>query len=215
MRQHELDHILSREKEIVPSAKFTASVMDAIRSEAAAPPPISFPWVRALPGLIVGAIALLWIVVHNPESAGVAASDSICLSFSVVARSTYAHPEVSRVSRNWLGPAVADSHIRVLGTDTVCCWKAHISRFRLTLLRSISATVTNFARTGSNNEEWSTSETLSQQGDCSVPLVGLQRLVSLGRVGKDAEGLRIPRWRISSRRFRGSSTRRRLSGSPR
>jgi len=67
MRQHELDHILSREKEIVPSAKFTASVMGAIRSEAAAPRPISFPWVRALPGLIAGAGALFWIVVQSPE----------------------------------------------------------------------------------------------------------------------------------------------------
>ena len=71
MRQHELDHILSREKEIVPSAKFTASVMGAIRSEAAAPPPISFPWVRALPGLIAGAGALFWIVVQSPEGPGV------------------------------------------------------------------------------------------------------------------------------------------------
>ncbi|HVQ63022.1 MAG TPA: hypothetical protein VMT78_00735 [Terriglobia bacterium] len=71
MRQHELDHILSREKEIVPSAKFTASVMGAIRSEAAAPPPISFPWVRALPGLITGAGALVWIIVQSPAGPGV------------------------------------------------------------------------------------------------------------------------------------------------
>jgi hypothetical protein len=72
VRQHELDHILSREKEIVPSGKFTASVMGAIRSEAAAPPPISFPWVRALPGLIAGAVgALFWIVVQSPERPGV------------------------------------------------------------------------------------------------------------------------------------------------
>jgi hypothetical protein len=71
MRQHELDHILSREKEIVPSAKFTASVMGAIRSEAAAPPPISFPWVRALPGLIAGVGALVWIVVQSPAGPGV------------------------------------------------------------------------------------------------------------------------------------------------
>jgi hypothetical protein len=70
MRQHELDHILSREKEIVPSAKFAASVMDAIRAEAAAPPPISFPWLRALPGLFAGAVALLWIVVQNREWSG-------------------------------------------------------------------------------------------------------------------------------------------------
>jgi hypothetical protein len=71
MRQHELDHILSREKEIVPSAKFTASVMDAIRSEAAAPPPIFFPWIRALPGVIAGAGALFWVVVQTPEWQGV------------------------------------------------------------------------------------------------------------------------------------------------
>lgn len=71
MRQHELDHILSREKEIVPSAKFTASVMGAIRAEAAAPPPIPFPWVRALPGLIAGAGALLWLVVQSPEQPAV------------------------------------------------------------------------------------------------------------------------------------------------
>jgi hypothetical protein len=70
MRQHELDHILSREKEIVPSAKFTANVMGAIRSEAAAPPPISFPWLRALPGLFAGAVALFWIVVQNRDWSG-------------------------------------------------------------------------------------------------------------------------------------------------
>jgi hypothetical protein len=67
MRQHELDHILSREKEIVPSAKFTASVMGAIQAEAAAPPPISFPWLRALPGLIAAVGALLWILVQSRE----------------------------------------------------------------------------------------------------------------------------------------------------
>ena len=67
MRQHDLDYVLSRDREIVPSAKFAASVMDAIRSEAAAPPPISFPWKRALPGLTAGAVAMLWIVLENLE----------------------------------------------------------------------------------------------------------------------------------------------------
>jgi len=30
---------------------FLASVMDRVREEAAAPPPIPFPWKRALPGM--------------------------------------------------------------------------------------------------------------------------------------------------------------------
>jgi hypothetical protein len=71
MREHELDHILLKEREIVPSAKFTASIMDAIRSEAAAPPPITFPWARALPGGIAGASAIFWIVLESSRLAAV------------------------------------------------------------------------------------------------------------------------------------------------
>ena len=40
-----------KHEDIVPSSGFTASVMDAITREATAPPPIPFPWKRALPGL--------------------------------------------------------------------------------------------------------------------------------------------------------------------
>jgi hypothetical protein len=40
-----------RDEDIVQSSGFTASVMDAITREATAPPPIPFPWKRALPGL--------------------------------------------------------------------------------------------------------------------------------------------------------------------
>jgi hypothetical protein len=63
----ELDRIISREDEIVPSSGFVASVMDAVRQEAAASqpipfPPIPFPWVRALPGFIaLGAVLALLI----------------------------------------------------------------------------------------------------------------------------------------------------------
>ncbi|MGA2358014.1 MAG: hypothetical protein ABSF66_03360 [Terriglobales bacterium] len=54
----EISRILSREEEILPSSGFAISVMDAVRREAAAPPPIPFPWKRALPGLVVGGFAL-------------------------------------------------------------------------------------------------------------------------------------------------------------
>lgn len=61
----EMDRILSREEEILPSSGFALSVMDAVRREAAAPPPIPFPWRRALPGLVVGigAVALVLVAI--------------------------------------------------------------------------------------------------------------------------------------------------------
>jgi hypothetical protein len=59
----EIDRMLSREDEILPSSGFTLSVMDAVRREAAAPPPIPFPWKRALPGLVVLGMALALVLV--------------------------------------------------------------------------------------------------------------------------------------------------------
>jgi hypothetical protein len=63
MKPDELDRVLSREPGIIPSSGFVRSVMAAVRSEAAAPPPIPFPWKRALPGLLVCIIAIAWSVV--------------------------------------------------------------------------------------------------------------------------------------------------------
>jgi hypothetical protein len=61
----EINSILSREDEILPSSGFTVSVMDAVRREAAAPPPIPFPWKRALPGLVVAGLALVLILIRG------------------------------------------------------------------------------------------------------------------------------------------------------
>jgi hypothetical protein len=59
----EINRILSREDEILPSSGFAVSVMDAVRREAAVPPPIPFPWKRALPGLVVGGLVLALVLV--------------------------------------------------------------------------------------------------------------------------------------------------------
>ncbi len=56
--EDEINRVLSREDEILPSSGFAVSVMDAVRREAATPPPIPFPWKRALPGLVVAGLAL-------------------------------------------------------------------------------------------------------------------------------------------------------------
>jgi hypothetical protein len=63
MRQDDLDRILSKEEEIIPSSGFAASVMDAVRREAAAPPPIPFPWKRAIPGLCAAGFVIVWVFV--------------------------------------------------------------------------------------------------------------------------------------------------------
>ena len=54
-----LDRMLSGEEYVVPSSGFVTSVMDAVRREAATPPPIPFPWKRVLPGLASWAIVLV------------------------------------------------------------------------------------------------------------------------------------------------------------
>jgi hypothetical protein len=51
MRGEDIDLVLARDDNIVPSSGFTASVMDAVTRDATTPPPIPFPWKRALPGL--------------------------------------------------------------------------------------------------------------------------------------------------------------------
>ena len=58
-----LDRILALEEELAPSSGFVASVMDHVRQEAAAPEPIPFPWKRALPGMILVGLALMWCMV--------------------------------------------------------------------------------------------------------------------------------------------------------
>jgi hypothetical protein len=63
MSDAEIDCTLSRQDEILPSSGFAASVMDAVRREAAAPPPIPFPWKRALPVLALAMAAVMAVVV--------------------------------------------------------------------------------------------------------------------------------------------------------
>ena len=55
-----LDNILLNEIELTPSSGFLASVMERVQGEAAVPPPIPFPWKRAIPGIILAAGVLGW-----------------------------------------------------------------------------------------------------------------------------------------------------------
>jgi hypothetical protein len=61
MKPEELDRVLSEESDLVPSSGFVAAVMEAVTTEATAPP-LTFPWKRAWP-LVAGFAALIvWLV---------------------------------------------------------------------------------------------------------------------------------------------------------
>jgi hypothetical protein len=67
----ELDHtLMSAEEDILPSSGFTRSVMEAVQNEASAPPPIPFPWKRALPGMAAMASALVWVLAAGLSQLG-------------------------------------------------------------------------------------------------------------------------------------------------
>ena len=85
MKPDELDHVLSRETEIVPSSGFVRSVMAAVRNEAVVPPPIPFPWKRALPGLLASVAAIAWSVVdavRNPAQQSTSVISAIPSTFT-------------------------------------------------------------------------------------------------------------------------------------
>ncbi len=63
MQPTRVDRILSSEEAFVPSSGFLAAVMDRVEQEAAAPPPIPFPWKRALPGFVLIAAVFGWLAV--------------------------------------------------------------------------------------------------------------------------------------------------------
>ncbi|NKB89099.1 MAG: hypothetical protein GKS06_12860 [Acidobacteria bacterium] len=59
----DLERILVSDPVIEPSPDFAKNVMAQVRTEAAAPAPIDFPWRRFLPGVITAAAAILIFVV--------------------------------------------------------------------------------------------------------------------------------------------------------
>ena len=52
--------ILAAEEGLIPSSGFLAATMARVRDEAACPKPIPFPWLRALPGIVLAVAVLCW-----------------------------------------------------------------------------------------------------------------------------------------------------------
>lgn len=57
-KTEKIDAILTSEEKLIPSSGFAAAVMQRLQDEATAPPPIPFPWKRAIPAMIVALLVL-------------------------------------------------------------------------------------------------------------------------------------------------------------
>ena len=102
MRDEELDRVLSAEGGIVPSSGFTAAVMEAVRREAATPPPLPFPWKRALPGLLI-CVALLVLAGISRMPAGIPALPD---AGGLVSLATAALTSAARLGAGWVALAL-------------------------------------------------------------------------------------------------------------
>ena len=86
MSPDDLDRILSTDDDIVPASGFAASVMEMVKREASAPPPIPFPWLRLVSGIVVLlglASGLAWSGLAEPLAADVLSSSQAAWSAAV------------------------------------------------------------------------------------------------------------------------------------
>jgi hypothetical protein len=85
MESSRIDGILASEEPLIPSSGFLESVMERVREEAAAPPPIPFPWKRAIPAGLLTAGVFGWaafelIRLGLPAARSLAAAGSASLA---------------------------------------------------------------------------------------------------------------------------------------
>ncbi len=59
MKSEDIDNILASDRQLTPSPDFLASVMRAVRRQAASLPPLKFPWMRVLPAILAMFIAIM------------------------------------------------------------------------------------------------------------------------------------------------------------
>jgi hypothetical protein len=82
MRDDNVDRVLAKDEEIAPSSGFTNAVMDAVRREAATPPPLAFPLWRALPGWVAAAITVALALMRVVRAARIPAMEGIVVPTS-------------------------------------------------------------------------------------------------------------------------------------
>lgn len=109
MHEDELDAILAAEGHIAPSSGFTASVMRAVRSDAAVPPPIPFPWKVALPGLGAAVAVVIFTLL---ACADLARTPGLAVKFALMAQREVAET-ATHFGLGWIALALLLSLIAV------------------------------------------------------------------------------------------------------
>src|SRR5271157_1457738 len=66
----EINQILATEEELLPSSGFASAVMERVRQEAALPAPIPFPWMKAIPVLLLAGGGICWSTVEMVRLGG-------------------------------------------------------------------------------------------------------------------------------------------------
>jgi hypothetical protein len=89
-----IDRILAAEEEVIPSSGFLAATMERVREEAACPKPIPFPWLRALPGILLGVCLLSWL-----------GFEMLRAGLSSARETSFVQPHLSAVNVHVLEPA--------------------------------------------------------------------------------------------------------------
>jgi hypothetical protein len=88
MTSDPLDRALSTDEIIVPSSGFAAAVMDRVSRDAAALPPIPFPWRRLL--LVASSTAVVAAVVTGAVTSTIRVPDSVAIHVDETIRTTAA-----------------------------------------------------------------------------------------------------------------------------
>jgi hypothetical protein len=94
VNRDDLDRLLAGHDDLQPSSGFAASVMEAVEREASMPPPLPFPWWRALPGAVALIVALAAAIRIGLAAAGDVAPAGPLLDLLAIA----AHPQAAWVA---------------------------------------------------------------------------------------------------------------------
>lgn len=89
-----IDRILAAEEELIPSSGFLAATMERVRDEAACPKPIPFPWLRAMPGIVLAVAVFGW-----------GGFEMVRASLRSARETSFALPHLSAVNVHALEPA--------------------------------------------------------------------------------------------------------------
>jgi hypothetical protein len=105
----DIESMLVDKDEILPSSGFEMLVMEAVHREAVTPPPLAFPWGRALPGMVAlfaafGVVLWIWISAQSDTTPNASFDEPLRELLAISVRSEI----------EWVAVAIAATIVSVL-----------------------------------------------------------------------------------------------------